>query len=79
MASKRKQEARAKRLARKHSQEKPGGASKYALKRRRMMGGWDNPLSPIRTTERVVVVTAVDVQADGLHGPDGELLAGGVL
>lgn len=77
MASKRKQEARAKRLARRNAQTKPGGSSRYALKRRRMLAGYDNPRSPIRSTE--VVVVAVDVQADGMHGSDGELVAGGSL
>lgn len=79
MASKRKETARAKRLARKHSQGKPGGASKYALKRRRMLGGWDNPRSPIRTSETVIFATDVNVETDGLRDSDGELIAGGAL
>lgn len=54
MASKRKLALRAKRLARRQSQTKPGGASKYALKRRRTVAGWDNPRSPIRTRDTEV-------------------------
>lgn len=51
MASKRKMEARAKRLARKNAQTKPGGASRYAVKRHRMLAGWENPRSPFRVSE----------------------------
>lgn len=51
MASKRKMEARAKRLARKNAQTKPGGASRYAVKRQRMLTGWENPRSPFRVSE----------------------------
>ena len=57
MASKRRLAARAKRLARKHSQTKPGGASRYAMKRRRFLAGWDNPRSPIRVAEVFVWTT----------------------
>lgn len=76
MASKRKLTMRAKKLARKQSQTKPGGASKYALKRRRALAGWDNPRSPFRVSEaRSVVVTAGDGQADEIHAPDERLAA----
>ncbi len=54
MASKRKQEAQARRLARKGSQTKPGGSSAYAFKRRRLAAGLTNPRSPISVTEREV-------------------------
>ena len=56
MASKRKLAMRAKRLARKQSQTKPSGASRYGVKRRRFLAGWDNPRSPIRIEEAFVWV-----------------------
>lgn len=51
MPSKRKQSLKAKSAAKRAGQAKPGGASKYAIKRRRMAAGWDNPRSPIRIVE----------------------------
>lgn len=51
MPSKRKLSLKAKRAAKKSGMLKPGGASKYAVKRRRMAAGWDNPRSPIRLVE----------------------------
>jgi hypothetical protein len=51
MASKRKLAQRARTLARRQSQSKPGGSSAYATKRRRVHAGWDNPRSPIRAEE----------------------------
>jgi hypothetical protein len=65
MASKRKLALRAKRLARRQSQTKPGGSSKYAMKRRRMLAGWENPRSPIR--ERETVPPAVP---PGVYSPE---------
>lgn len=55
MPSERKLAARAKRLARRQAQLKPGGASKYALKRRRALAGYDNPRSPFRTADTEVI------------------------
>ncbi len=51
MPSKRKEMLAKKKLAKKQSQLKPGGASRYALKKARMAKGWNNPRSPIRVTE----------------------------
>lgn len=54
MSSERKKAAAKKKLERKHSQSRPGGASKYALKRKRVMGGWNNPRSPIQRDGEVI-------------------------
>lgn len=51
MPSKRKQSLKQKQAAKKAGMTKPGGASKYALKRKRMAAGWDNPRSPMRLVE----------------------------
>lgn len=51
MPSKRKLSLKAKRTAKKSGMLRPGGASKYALKRRRMASGWNNPRSPIQLVE----------------------------
>lgn len=51
MPSKRKLSLKAKRAGKKSGMLKPGGSSKYAIKHRRMAGGWDNPRSPIRLVE----------------------------
>lgn len=69
MASKRKLAERARKLARRQSQAKPGGSSTYALKRRRMLGGWENPRSPFRFTGASPAPAAVDgaSAADGLN------------
>ena len=57
MSSERKKLATKKKLDRKHAQKRPGEMSKYAIKHNRMLGGWDNPRSPIRITERLVLET----------------------
>lgn len=67
MASKRKLAMRAKRLARKQSQTKPSGASKYGLKRARMHAGWDNPRSPFRYSEPAAPTPTV---APGIYDAD---------
>ena len=73
MASKRKLEARAKRVARKNAQTKPGGASRYATKHRRMIAGWVNSRSPFRVSESSVEISTVDARAATAGLPDVDL------